>query len=117
MRKKTERVKPESKNLHGRMHGSLFVTILLTAILCMTIPLFITSFTTIQSVYKSLQNTTNDHLHQLSQEKMNEVDAIINNQIALTKAVAYSHYTAAAIAQQYHSGSLNETENKKYKII
>lgn len=113
MRKKTERVKPESKNLHGRMHGSLFVTILLTAILCMTIPLFITSFTTIQSVYKSLQNTTNDHLHQLSQEKMNEVDAIINNQIALTKAVAYSHYTATAIAQQYHSGSLNETENKK----
>lgn len=113
MKKEKTKKKSGHETAHGKIHGGLFLTIFLTTILCMMIPLLVTSFTTMRSTYKNLQNIANDNLHQLSQEKMNEVESVINNQIALIKAVAYSHYIASEIAKQYHSGRLNTVENNK----
>ncbi|MDD3368099.1 MAG: methyl-accepting chemotaxis protein [Lachnospiraceae bacterium] len=93
--------------------GGLFRTIFLTAILCMTIPLLISSVTTISSVYKKLQDTTNQNLKQLSIEKMNEVDSIIQNQIAVSQAVAESPYINAAMALQLKNGVLDTAKNIK----
>lgn len=91
--------------------GGLFKTIFLTAILCMLIPLAIMAYTTVSAVRGNLTHTTNANLSQLSVEKMNEVDSIIQNQVALTKAVAESPYVAEVVAQQYRSGSINEQQN------
>lgn len=101
------------ESLKSRKFGGLLRTIFLTAVLCMMIPLFITSFTTINSVYAKLQGTANENLQQLSLEKMNEVESIIRNQIALTKSVAESPYISAAVAKQYKSGNLDASENEK----
>ena len=93
--------------------GGLFWKIFLTAVLCMMIPLLITSITTVISTYDNLVRTTNENLRQLSVEKMNEVDSIIQNQVSLTKAVANSPYIQDAIAEQYHTGVLNAEENEE----
>ncbi len=108
-RKKEQSTK---KQKTGRF-GGLFRTIFLTAVLCMMIPLFVTSFSTIRSTYQSLQKMTNENLKQLSEEKMNEVGFILQNQISLTKAVAESPYIAAAVAEQYETGELDASENEK----
>lgn len=97
-----------------RIHFSgLFRTIFLAAILCMAAPLLLSAVTTITSVYEQLQTTTNTNLTQLSIEKMNEVDSIITNQIALSKAVAESPYISSVLASQSASGNLDSTENKR----
>lgn len=93
--------------------GGLFWKIFLTAVLCMMIPLLITSITTVISTYNNLVQMTNENLQQLSVEKMNEVDSIIQNQVSLTKAVAGSPYIQDAISEQYHTGVLNAEENGK----
>ncbi len=97
----------------GVRFGGLFRTIFLTAVLCMMFPLLVTSVTTVFSTYRNLSDMTNQNLQQLSSEKMHEVDFIIQNQIALSKAVAQSPYIQEAVAEQYHDGQLDEQENKK----
>ncbi len=97
----------------GNRFGGLFRTIFLTAVLCMLLPLLVTSVTTVLSTYRNLESLTNGNLQQLSVEKMNEVDAIIRNQVALSKAVADSPYIQEAIAEQYRAGELDEQENRK----
>lgn len=111
MKKSNKKETPHSQR--SRKFGGLFRTIFLTAILCMTIPLCIIAVTTCRSVYSSMRNTSNENLQQLSKEKMNQVNSIIQNQIALTKAVADSPYVSAIVAEQYQSGKLNEEENIK----
>lgn len=59
-----------------------------------------------------LQSTSNEQLMQLSTEKMNEVDSIITNQIALSKAVANSPYICTSLAEQSVSGTLDPAANK-----
>ncbi len=88
--------------------GGLFKTIFLTAILCMLIPLAIMAYTTISAVRANLTQTTNSNLSQLSLEKMNEVNSVIQNQVALTKAVAQSPYVAGEVAKQYASGKIDD---------
>lgn len=107
----TTKAKKESK-WNGRL-GGLFRTICLTAILCMLIPLVITAVTTISSVNKNLEESANQSLRQLSVEKMNEVNFVIQNQIALTKAVAESPYVAEIVAEQYKKGKLDDAANQK----
>ncbi|MEY8391520.1 methyl-accepting chemotaxis protein [Lachnospiraceae bacterium 45-W7] len=103
----------EEKNRSRDKIGGLFFKIFLTAILCMMVPLCITSFTTVSSIYGTLRNTANENLQQLSSEKMSEVNFIIQNQIALSKSVAESPFIAQSVAEQYRSGELDDTENKK----
>lgn len=93
--------------------GGLFRKIFLTAILCMLVPLLITAITTIRSVQTNLEETANQNLQQLSVEKMNEVDSVIQNQIALTKVVAESPYVAEIVAEQKKSGELDAAANEK----
>lgn len=97
----------------GVKFGGLFRTIFLTAVLCMMFPLLVTSVTTVISTYNNLGRMTNENLQQLSIEKMNEVDSIIRNQIVLSKSVANSPYIQEAVAEQYHSNTLNVQEDKK----
>ena len=96
-----------------KKYGGLFRTIFLTAILCMLIPLLVTSVTTTVSVYQSLQSMTNENLQQLSIEKTNEVSSIIQNQMALTRAVAGSPYIREIVSAQYESGELDDAANAK----
>lgn len=106
--------KKNAQRLKDRIRfNGLFRTIFLTAILCMAAPLLLSAITTISSVYGQLQQTSNENLNQLSIEKMNEVDSIITNQIALSKAVANSPYISEILAKQYASGKLDATENKR----
>ncbi|MCI8301049.1 MAG: hypothetical protein HFI69_12045 [Lachnospiraceae bacterium] len=101
------------KKQPSRGRGGLFLKIFVTAVLCMMIPLCITSFTTISSVYTTLRSTANENIQQLSSEKMSEVNFIIQNQIALSKTVAESPYIAQAVAEQYKTENLNSSENQK----
>lgn len=101
----------KKKGTERKQHGGLFRTIFLTAVLCMLVPLLVTALFTTISVYRNLETTTNQNLVQLSTEKMNQVEAIIQNQIALTKAVADSPYIAETVAEEYNAGRLNDKEN------
>ncbi len=92
--------------------GGLFKTIFGTSMLCMLIPLAVTVLFTITSIQKQMMNMENENLKDLSSEKMNELNLIIENQIELTQAIAQSPYIAQAVAQQYHAGELDETENQ-----
>ncbi len=104
------------KTLYKNRFGGLFLKIFLAAILCMMIPLGITSFTTIKSIYGNLKSMTNENLQQLSNEKMNEVNSIIQNQIALSRSIAESPYIVEAVAKQYNSGKLDASENEKIQL-
>lgn len=88
------------KNMKG-----LFRTIFLTGIMCMLVPLAITAVSTITMVRGNMSDSTESMLEQLATEKMNEVDAIIRDQSALTKAVSESPYVAQAVAVQAGSGT------------
>jgi len=72
--------------------GGLFRTIFVASLTCMLVPVLIISFISIRSLIKNISNTNVRNLQQLSVEKMNEVDLMIKNQIALTKSVAQSSY-------------------------
>ena len=76
----------------------LFRTIFITTMLCMLMPVLAISFISIRSFSKSLSSEVKKNLQQLSIEKMNEVDSMIKNQIALTKAVAQSSYVIEDVA-------------------
>lgn len=92
--------------------GGLFKTIFGTSMLCMLIPLAVTVLFTITSIQKQMMNMENENLKDLSSEKMNELNLIIENQIELTQAIAQSPYIAQTVAQQYHAGELDEAENQ-----
>lgn len=83
----------------------LFRTIFLTGIICMLVPLAITAVSTITMVRGNMSDSTESMLEQLATEKMNEVDAIVRDQSALTKAVSESPYVAQAVALQAGSGT------------
>ena len=83
----------------------LFRTIFLTGIMCMLVPLAITAVSTSTMVRGNMSDSTESMLEQLATEKMNEVDAIINDQSALTKAISESPYVAQAVAVQAGSGT------------
>ncbi len=80
--------------------GGLFRTIFMASLLCMLIPLIIVSFISVRALYKNLTSTAEDNLQQLSIEKVNEVDSIIQDQIVLTKAVAQSTFIAESVANE-----------------
>ena len=105
---------PTADKKIGLLHfGGLFRTIFLAAILCMMVPLLITAVTTTRSVSNNLGRTAQHNLQQLSIEKMNEVETMIRNQSALTKAVSESPYVAEIVAEQYKSGELDDAANQK----
>lgn len=83
----------------------LFRTIFLTGIICMLVPLAITAVSTITMVRGNMSDSTESMLEQLATEKMNEVDAIVRDQSALTKAVSESPYVAQAVALQAGSST------------
>ena len=72
--------------------SGLFRTIFVASVLCMLIPVLVVSLISIRSLSTNLTETATTNLQQLSVEKMNEVDLMIQNQIALTKSVSESSY-------------------------
>ena len=90
--------------------GGLFLQIFLSSMLCMLIPVVVVAVVSAVSVRSSLIDKTNQELTQLSIEKMAEVDAILDNQKKLTKAIADSPYIAKVVTRQFRNG-LDEKAN------
>lgn len=76
----------------------LLRVIFTSSMICMLIPLIIVSIISIRSLSKNLETTYKENLQQLSIEKMNEVNFVLQNQIQITKAVAESPYVAQEVA-------------------
>jgi len=102
--------------------GGLFRTFFLTALLCMLIPVILISTLSINSFSNSLSSTSRNNLLQLSIEKMNEVNLMIENQVNLTKSVSQSSYVQKALAQGDdpqrlidYLGTINANSNGLYE--
>lgn len=72
--------------------SGLLRTVFLASLLCMLVPVLIVSVVSVSALSKNLSQMTERNLEQLSTEKMNEVNLMIQNQIALTKDVANSSF-------------------------
>ncbi len=96
---------------HRIRFNGLFRKIFATTILCMILPLILTVCYTVINVNASVANMGRTNLQSLATEKMNEIDAIISNQILITKSVATSPFIANNISGEYRTGRLNETTN------
>ncbi|MCR5716359.1 MAG: methyl-accepting chemotaxis protein [Lachnospiraceae bacterium] len=94
----------------SRFRG-LFRTIFLLTMLCMLLPLTLTVCYSIVNVTSSVTEMGQRNLQSLATEKMNEIDAIISNQILITKSVATSPFISNNISGEYRTGRLNETTN------
>lgn len=95
----------ESK--HNKDSG-LFKTIFSASMLCMLIPVLMASIISINSFSKNLSDNAIENLRQLSVEKMNEVNLMIENQIQITKAVADSSYIQKEVAEASNQKRLTE---------
>ena len=101
----------KKKNKKKMRLGGLFKTIFISSMLCMLIPLLITEIYTVINVHSNMETVGKTNLTALSQEKMNQVDAIISNQIQLTQSVADSPYISKIVADQFH-GEIDPAANR-----
>ncbi len=112
--KKNEKKQTEKKQtdkLHIRL-GGLFRTIFCTSMLCMIVPLAVTVIYTISTINERLVRVEENNLIDMADEKMNELTLMIQNQSAVTKAVAQSPYIAQAIAEQKQTGNIDKEQNE-----
>ena len=72
--------------------SGLLRTVFLTSLLCMLIPVSFVSVVSVSSLLRNLSGMQQASLAQLSVEKMNEVNQMIDSQIALTKDIANSSF-------------------------
>ena len=92
-----------SKESSGKIAlGGLFKTIFLSSMLCMLLPLVIVSVVTINTVISNLKRTTNENLSQLSEEKAEELNAVIDNQKKLVYAVANNPLVRDIVIEKYN---------------
>ncbi len=77
----------------------------------MLVPLVIMAFSTISMVRNTMEESTQHTLQQLAVEKMNQVNAILENQNNLTRSVVNSSYAMAAVAEQQNGSALNPAAN------
>ncbi len=77
----------------------------------MLVPLVIMAFSTISMVRNTMEESTQHTLQQLAVEKMNQVNAILENQNNLTRSVVNSSYVMAAVAEQQNGSALNPAAN------
>ncbi len=110
MAKKDSKLKNKNKG-SGFRFGGLFKSIFLAAIISMAIPLIIVSVTTVNSVRSNLEKSSNENLQQIATEKMSQLDSSITAQLSLDKAVAADPYLSQKIADQFHSGTMDEVAN------
>ncbi len=96
-----------------RRTGGLFRLIFCTSMLCMLVPLAVTVVFTIISIRGRMIDMENESLYDMSAEKMNEVELIIENQSELTEAVAVSPYISQSVAEQYRAGVTDKAENER----
>lgn len=107
--KKNER--KQTQKLHIRL-GGLFRTIFCTSMLCMLVPLAVTVIYTISTINNRLVEIEEGNLLDMTNEKMNELSLMIENQSALTKSVANSPFVAQVIAEQNQSGNMDQEQNQ-----
>ncbi|MCR5273514.1 MAG: cache domain-containing protein, partial [Lachnospiraceae bacterium] len=98
---------PKIKDTTKIRLGGLFKTIFLTAILCMAIPVFIVSFTTINSVRDELAETSDTNLTQIATEKDNQISAMIEDQIEIAQTLANTPFIVESVSEKV---SANNTD-------
>lgn len=104
-------------NIKNFKFNGLFRTIFLTAFLCMWITVSIVSIISIRALFNNLSSINIQNLQQLSVEKMNEVNSMIQNQIYITKAVAESSYIDKSVSEGENQKDLQDYLGKIAKNV